>query len=89
MGVLIGLAKDDGPGIDAIASRWCPLGVIKVILIDRKDVPAESRHGLELDGRCQAPGLAVMACGEEEALPGPAGARKAVHALDDRQAASE
>lgn len=65
------------------------MGVLKVILIDREDDPTQPWHRLKLFGRCNTPGLTVVASGVKAALPHPPRTRQAVHALDDRQAARD
>lgn len=76
-------------GVHGLQSRQRVAGVVEVVLVVGEDVAAEAGHGLEIVGRGEAPGLAVMASAVEAALPRPAGARQAVDALEKGDAADD
>lgn len=83
------LAADDGSGVHAVAAGGGEERVLEVVLVDGEYHAAEARDGLEVDGGCEAPCLAVVAGCDEAPLPHPPGAGDAVDAFEDRDAASQ
>lgn len=83
------LSADDGGWVHAVPPRGRKERVLEVLLVDGEYHAAEARDGFEVDGGRETPCLAVVAGGDEAALPGPAGAGEAVDALEDGDAASQ
>jgi hypothetical protein len=79
----VGGALDDAVGVDVGVSEpgGRELGVGEVVLVDGHDDLADARDGVEVVGGGGRPGVAVVGADVGEALPGPAHAADAEHAL--------
>lgn len=85
LGFLIAPTKDYAVRVNPIAPRRFPKRAPEVFLIDSKDVAAQTGNRLKLLSSGKTPGLTVMTCSMEAALPGPPSTGQAVDTLKERE----